>query len=70
MRSVNKATWTLVLPVSCSPEPNLAAISRLRSVVIVIAVAQASSALAARALDEDFACALDVAMHLLDQGLG
>ncbi len=34
MRSVSSATWTLVLPVSCSLAPNFAAISRLRSVVI------------------------------------
>ena len=43
MRSVSNATWTFVLPVSSTPEPNFAAISRLRSVVIVIAAAQASS---------------------------
>src|SRR5450759_895271 len=75
MRSVSRATWTLVLPVSCSPAPNLAAISRLRSVVMVIAVAQASSP-GARArsrkpvLRGDLSRALHVAAHLLDEILG
>jgi len=36
MRSVSSATWTRVLPVSCSPEPNLAAISRLRYAVMAV----------------------------------
>ncbi len=35
MRSVSSAIWTLVEPVSRSLEPNFAAISRFRSVVIV-----------------------------------
>ncbi len=36
MRSVSSAIWTLVAPVSFSLAPNLAAISRLRSVVIAV----------------------------------
>ena len=73
MRSVSSAIWTLVLPVSCSLEPNLAAISRLRSVVsghggATVADGRRLSVQTRRRRSR--ACLLDVAVHLLDQRLG
>src|SRR5665213_2832609 len=74
MRSVSSATWTLVEPMSCSLEPNFPAISRLRSVVIA-AIGGHGSRRPARSIHlrdalSDLACALHVAVHLLDQRLG
>ena len=81
MRSVRSATWTLVLPVSRSLAPNLAAISRFRSVVSVIGGATVADALGARTRSATeagvrlrqpaahIARAGDVAVHLLDQRL-
>ena len=76
MRSVSSAIWTLVLPVSCSPAPNCAAISRLRSVVIAAIAGHGSrrrradgadGASSAASRRGDLARALHVAVHLLDQ---
>src|ERR1700740_246199 len=70
MRSVSSATWTLVEPVSRSPEPNFAAISRLRSLVIAAIGADTLAdprrpSRASRA--EQFARALHVSLHLRRQ---
>src|SRR6195256_854702 len=73
MRSVSSAIWTLVEPVSCSLAPNLAAISRLRSLVIAVIGAERladSRLFSARMRRDELARARDVAVHLLDERLG
>src|SRR4051812_11766386 len=71
MRSVSSATCTLVEPVSCSPAPNWAAISRLRSVVIAVIGGHTVAERCGRrtSSQSDLARLRDVAMHLLDQRL-
>src|SRR5438105_11599527 len=73
VRSVSSAIWTFVEPVSCSFAPNLAAISRLRSLVIAVIGAErlADSRLpSTRVHGDQLARSLDVVVHLLDDRVG
>src|SRR3989449_8758339 len=73
MRSVSSAIWTFVEPVSFSLAPNLAAISRLRSLVIALIGAErlADGRLTSgRVRGDKLARALDVPAHLLHERVG
>src|SRR5919112_3373993 len=61
MRAVSSATWTSVEPVSASPRPYSATISRFLSAVSVIELETVA------ALSRDPACLDEVELHLLHQ---
>src|SRR3954454_22876527 len=63
IRWVSSATWTRVLPVSCSFSPNWVMISRLRSAVRLMRERRVAGS------SRDGPGLVDVRAHLLDEGL-